>query len=199
MTIGVNDVLRFVAQFDLGGVTKAQNVYHAKLNQASAADDDDVIACAGAYVEAIMAEMEDKIHTSVELEKVDVYVLGTGWEPVGTFTGTWAGLKTGSERLPAGLALMARAYKPRNGHADRKFWFGFTEDGVENDDWFSAVITDAEAAAALWPADYGDGTVDIRPVSWNQKTQFTTEYTGVTTVASRVSYQRRRKPGVGLT
>lgn len=94
---------------------------------------------------------------------------------------------------------MLTASKERSGYLDRKYIAGLTEASVNGDEWVSATVTALQNAATRWVAQY-DATngVSLLPVSVN-------EATGVVRVlvngdgVARVAYQRRRKPGVGLT
>ena len=60
-------------------------------------------------------------------------------------------------------------------------------------------MTVAEAAAAIWVGEFTDGTVTIQPRAFNRETLLTTAYNGEISVNAVVSYQRRRRQGVGLT
>jgi len=175
-------------------------VYHVRHATAGGAADADVIAGALTYVEAIMANLTTKIANEVSLVEVEVYeyeVL-TGWGPVGTIAGAWAG--TGSlDPLPAGCACIMEAYKSRSGYADRKFIMGITEDQAVGNTWVAGLLTAVEAAADDWVADFDDATVQFEPGSWNRTTHTHTLYNKNVAVSPLVAYQRRRKPGVGLT
>lgn len=198
MTLADNALLRVVATFTLKGGSKAQNVYHVKLDMASGCSDSEAVDCALAYVEDIMDPLTARIDDEVSLEGIELYTrIGSEWAPVGTKAGTWEGSSV-NDQMPAGCALLLKAYKPRTGYADKKFISGITDDQAIGDLWASGVITDGEAAAAVWAEDYTDGTVIWEPVSWSEKYSVETDYSHEYSVSSVVAYQRRRKPGVGF-
>lgn len=95
--------------------------------------------------------------------------------------------------------MLVRAFKPRSGHADKKFIPGFVQGQSDGDAWVSGMTALGVAAGDDWVADFDDGTVQFRPKSFSQKTLLMTEYSGDVSASETIAYQRRRKPGVGLT
>jgi hypothetical protein len=192
-------VLRAVATFSLGTGTKAQNRYHMAMMTDDPVADSDVVDAALNWIEAIMAPMENDISNTVSLDKVEVYEAVEGdWQPLGEVIGTFAGAGT-NERLPSGCAGILTASKERSGYLDRKYIAGFTEACVNGDNWGSSTVDHMEAAATVWVTYWEDTNgVELQPLSVNYKTGIGTFL--VSGGASyRVGYQRRRKPGVGLS
>ena len=199
MSIIEGATLRITAQFTNGAGSRSMNVYHAELISPTPADDDDVLACALAYVEAIMATMEDGMSTLYELETVELFELAAGeWGPVGQASGSWVGIGTG-DQLPPGSALLVNAFKARSGYSDKKYFGGLLESGQNAGTWTGSIVAVAELAAAIWVGEFTDGTVTIQPRAFNRGTLLTTAYNGEIAVNAVVSYQRRRRQGVGLT
>lgn len=199
MTVGTGSILRIVAQFDLDGESKAQNVYHAVHLTATPQDEDDVVDACEELLDLLMVNFNSVIHTSVALETVTVYERVSGaWDPIGSKAGTWAG-NASSPRLASGLALMVKLFKARTGHVDRKFFAGFTEGGVSGDTWGTSELSSAaNFVLDMLPTFVASNSVQIRPQHFNRADGTTKDYIGGAG-DPRVSYQRRRKPGVGLS
>ncbi len=199
MTIGVNAILRMVVQFDLASLSKAQNVYHLQHVSLESKTDEQVVTAMSAFAVDMYDELVARVHTSCSIEKIECFVLNFPlWEPIGVATPTWAGTNV-NDRVPSGVALMVKAYKERSGYADKKFIAGLTEENMQGDSWQAAVRTPAEAYADIWIAQFtGAEATLLLAVSYKPLTGATKPYTS-REVPTTVSYQRRRKPGVGLT
>ena len=199
MSVAQNAVLRVVATLSYGAATKAQNVYHVQMDTAADASEADVLDAALEYVEAILGEYDADCGSTTTLDEVEVYEWdGFAWSPVGTITGTWAGSGSGFPLL-AGAALLVNAFKPRSGYSDKKYFGGFLAPNLVENTWQSAILASGAAAGALWVAPFDNSTVQFNPCSFDKKIGTVTLYSGSVSVDPRVSYQRRRKPGVGLT
>lgn len=199
MSVGEGVVLRIVATFDIDGASKAQNVFHAVQNTGTAQDDEDVVDAALNWIEDIFGTMTALTSDEVSLEKVEVYEDSVaGFLPVGSAAGTWAGTSA-NDRVPAGVAILLHAQKSRTNHTDKKYIAGTTEATIAGDTFTSTATTAAGLAAAEWIDTHTDANgVVLNPVSYNRNTKITKAYTGYS-VSDVASYQRRRKPGVGLT
>lgn len=197
--VPVDAIIKAVATFDIGGVTKAQNVYHFKHITTTEQDDGDVVTAAKNYVQLIMQELQGRIKSDVTMPTVEVYIYeSSAWQPLGSEVSSWAGTNTG-ERLPSGVSLVLNGIKNRTGYRDRKFIAGLTEDSAVGDLWGSATMTAAAAAILKWYSPHSDANgVDLRSVSFDRVTAAVKELTGGY-ASQKVGYQRRRKPGVGLS
>jgi len=199
MAVGQDSRLRIVATFSYGAATKAQNVYHVHMDTAADAAEADVIDAALEYVEAIMTNFNADCGTTTALDQVDVYEdMGLTWSPVGSIAGTWHGTGSGNPLL-AGAALLVNAFKARSGYTDKKYFGGFLAPNLVENTWQSAILTSGANALADWVAPFDNSTVQFTPGSLSKKTGEFTDYSGSGSVDPAVSYQRRRKPGVGLT
>ena len=199
MTIGVNATLRVVAQFQIASTSRAQNVYHAQHVSIESKTDEQVVTACSDWVVEMMDTLTARQASAYVLEKVECFVLNFPlWEPIGVATPTWDGSNV-NQRMPSGVALMVAAYKERTGYADRKYLAGFTAEDASADGWQSALLTAAANYAAAWITQFaGPESTLLLPVSYRAVDGLTRPYTS-TSVASVISYQRRRKPGVGLT
>lgn len=199
MTIEQNAKVRIIATFAIGTGSKAQNVYHMNVDNVGPHDDADVLADAAEFIEYAMDAVKNYVSTDLDLESVEgyEYVLGD-WQPFGSIGSTWAGSATG-DRLPAGVACLVKFNKERTGHTDRKFLPGVVEAQCAGDQFSSAMVTAGNAYASRLVAGYvGTQGTSLSCVSkgvpagsWKNWESGITQQT--------VSYQRRRKPGVGLT
>lgn len=199
MTVPVNAKLRAVVSFDLDNLSTAQNVFHFTHLSSVAQEDDDVVEAIGNWVGGFFNTLKAYMAPSATIEKVECYEhVSLDWEPIGVSSFSWAGTASG-QRLPAGVALLLHAFKERTGFTDKKFIAGLTEDGLIGDGWSAAVLTAGGNAINYWKTQYTDPNgVVLLPVSYNDVTGVARVYTGGV-VGTVVSYQRRRKPGVGLT
>lgn len=199
LSVADGAVLRVVPTFQIGTVSKAQNVYHMLHQTGSAQTEAAVITAALESIENMMSNFTAIMQSSVSLIDVACYELVSGaWEPIGAINGTWAGTSA-AQRIPAGVALMVRLFKARTGYVDRKYLTGFTESQLDSDLWTSAVHTAAAAYIVdVYSPFTASNSVILKAVHFNRNDQTTKDYTGGNS-ALTVSYQRRRKPGVGLT
>ena len=177
----------------------AQNVYHFGVGNAGPHADQDVVDDCEEFVADIMDPLLNYVEQNVSLELIECYerVLGE-WQPLGTTGSTWVGGATG-DRLPAGVALLLNFFKTRSGYADRKYIAGITETYVVGDTWTAALLTAGQASCNVAVAGLtGTHGVQLGCVNFNRSTEVKTSWiSGVP--SSTVSYQRRRKPGVGQT
>lgn len=199
MSVADNAILRIVATFDILGTTKAQCVFHAKHTTGSAQSDSDVIDASLEWIEDIWGAMEDIISDDCALEGVEVYEYAhPDIEPIGESAATFVGIANDAN-VPSGLCMMLEAYKERTGYADRKYISGLTVGSLLADQWQSASLAFGAAAVAVWIGEFtAANSVKLTGCYLNRTTGATAFYTGGG-VASKVAYQRRRKPGVGLT
>jgi hypothetical protein len=199
MSVAAAAVVRIVPTFTIGTQSRMQNVYHCRHTTGSGQADEDVVDAAVEFVEELMGNFTSNIHQGVDLESVDVYELvGTEFQPVGTGSSTWVGTNS-NDRLPSGIALLIKLYKERTGHADRKYIGGFTEVALAADAWASGVLTNGAAFVADMVAEFtATNGVKLQPSYFNRMTGLVKDYIGGA-AQEVISYQRRRKPGVGLT
>mgnify|MGYP000679634027 CR=1 FL=1 len=199
MSVEDGQTLRVVASFAIGSVSVAQNVYHFIHTTGSVQSDEDVVDACGEAVEEIMSNLTAKVVSDISLSQVEVFERVSGeWAPVGIYTGTWAGT-SGGDRPPAGTALMIELTKNRTGYKDRKFICGIPMAGAIGDVWDSSTLSAADDFVTQMQAEFtSTGSVKVKPCYFNRSTEVTAYYTGGAG-SDLVSYQRRRKPGVGLT
>jgi len=192
-------VLRVVVTLNLGTVSKAQNVYHLMHVTGSAQDDDDVLDAVEEWVDDLYDKVQTATTTDVVMDKVEVYEwLMSQWGPIGVRTPTWAG-SAAVERVASGVCMLINAFKERSGHSDKKYLAGLAEARLATDSWDSTGLSSGNAFAAFWIADFTAANgVQFEPIYFKASTGQTAGYVSKS-VNTLAAYQRRRKPGVGLT
>lgn len=199
MTVAAGAVIKIVPTFTIGSTSKAQNVYHCQHSTGTAQVEADVVDAAVEFIEQLMGNFTSNIHDGVDLDSVEVYEqVGAQWSPVGIGSSTWVGTNS-NERLPAGIALLIKLYKARTGYADRKFLAGFTEVATTADNFAAGILTNGAAFITDMCTEFtATNSVKLTPKYYNRVSGLVADYVGGATQET-VSYQRRRKPGVGLT
>lgn len=199
MSVADNAILRVVSTCSILGTTKTQNVFHARHTTGSAQDDSDVIDAAVEWIEAILTEMVAVLANDLSLTGVEVYEYShPDIEPIGESAGTFVGTANDAN-VPSGLCMMLEAFKERTGHADRKYISGLTVGSLLADSWAAGTLAVGADAVLVWINEFtASNGVKLTGCYLNRSTGATAFYTGGS-VASKIAYQRRRKPGVGLT
>lgn len=197
--IAENAFLRVVATLQIGETSKAQNVFHMSHVTGTSQSDEDVVEAAGEWCVDFYTTMQSAIVEDVSLEKVEVFVRESSeWQPVGVASPAWDGANVG-ERLPAGIAMLLKAYKERTGHTDKKYIAGLSDGQIEADNWGVATRGYGDDAIAYWVTEQTlTNAVKLIGIHYNTVTEGAKSYTGGS-VGLIAAYQRRRKPGVGLT
>lgn len=199
MTIENDSILRVVATLSIGSVSKAQNVFHVTLTTGGPEDDSQVVTDVLEWIEDIYGEVESNIKDDVELDKIEVYERVSGaWEPVGALPGAWAGVAV-VDRMPSGCAQLLYGYKSRTGHTDKKYIPGMHDDCADGDEIVTVSKTRGDAAALQWITQHVAVSGNLyTPIHFNPAAEYAVAYVASGS-SERVAYQRRRKPGVGLT
>jgi hypothetical protein len=177
---------------------KALNVFHARNDSGGDITDLDVLDQWGDYLEAIygeiVARMNENITMTYEIFEVDTVSEET--TPIGVITPSTQPSEA-TAMLPHGCAAQIYASLSGGGKGiGRKYFPGFAENLATQSTWNAATLTALGLAGAEWIATFGGvGSDNWTPVTWTLAKGFRT-LTAVT-ASDLVSYQRRRKPGVG--
>lgn len=106
-----------------------------------------------------------------------------------------------AEVLPAGCAILATAKTFTNRVIGRKFIYGITENDVASGTLSAPGLADLADFASEYISDFGGGTQgpldELQPGVYNTTLESFRPFSGVALVKDVISYQRRRKPGVG--
>jgi hypothetical protein len=204
MPAGNGDIVQAVMNMTMYSGDEAKNVFVWRLDKISLGDlsDAQLATSVTDCLESMYATIDDIITDDMSFDTIDVYKrVGTVWDylttdtPSITPTGTF-------DVLPSGVAMLATAYTEANKVFGRKFLYGVIESQVTQGTLIAGALTALAAFAgeyiSLWqsgsmgPLDY------LVPGVWSTKTAAFEPFGSVAVVKDTLSYQRRRKTGVGV-
>jgi hypothetical protein len=194
----VNDVLQVTATMKVGVSVTIQNVYHLVVKDIGGVDDEDVADDMGEYLEDIYTNLVASMTSSLIFIDYRVQNLTTE-QDIGTFP--WPSLTVGSSvasRLPFGVAALIKAKTQQGKHQGRKYFALFTEDHTDNGFVTAALQADlADAGQAAYSEFTSTLVNNYTPVVLERDVLGGRAVLSVQ-VPADWSYQRRRKPGVGI-
>ena len=204
MPAGDGAILQGVLNHTMINGDEAKNIFVWRLDKVSLGDytDTEVGTIVTDAIELIFAELLSIIKATVTYDTVDIYKRdGTVWDyltttvPSITPTGAY-------EVVPPGVAMLMTAYTDLNKVFGRKFIYGATESEVLNGVLNSTGLTALANAADEYISSYngaGMGALDyLVPGVWSTKIAGFEPFNGIAVVKNTLSYQRRRKTGVGV-
>lgn len=204
MPVGDGDILRGVLNMTMANGDDAKNVFSFEVEKVSLGDWLD--AAASDYVRQaiglVMTELLADITTDCTFDTIDVYRwTGTLWDYIGTTLGYLTALDIG-EPLPAGVAMLMTAYTLRNKVFGRKFVYGTCEDNLTDGFLNAATLANLADAALEYITAYSGGTMGpldfLHPGVYSSAALGFERFGNVAVVKDVLSYQRRRKTGVGV-
>lgn len=206
MTVGVGDVIRIVAEWDIPDGTIAQLVWHYLGASGSTATEAQVIASAVQALQDAWPQIQD--HISDVVIAVDItaflwdFVLhqfdGIGQQNFNDADGTSV-----NEMTPHGAAGLIKMFTVAARRQARKYIMGLDETSVEDGTIVPAVLSDL----ALFAADLDDpvttGNLVMNFGTFNTLAAsplFETFSVSSQSVQAEgiIAYQRRRRPGTGI-
>lgn len=203
----VGDILRMTMSIDMPAAVVAQLVFHWKVATGSETD----YAAIGLALETRLQTAFDDITANIaaavtgsEVSLAEWDFVDNEWDGKDTQATTgYTGLEAVTEMLPHGDALLMRFITEELRRQGRKFLPGLTEAGSEAGSWSSGVITNALLAAGTLNNVVTAGGLTADPCTFNDtplSARFETAslFTPTALVNTFVSYQRRRRPGVGI-
>lgn len=204
MSVGDGDVVRSVLTGTMVNGDEFKNVFTWILEKVSLGDwtDDEIGTYLTDAIEAIFAHEIGAIKAGVSFDTVDVYLRDTGiWDylttKVPSITPT-----AGTDVMPPGVAMLATAYTALNKVFGRKFIYGACEADVSNGVLTAGGLTSLANFADEYLTSYNGGTMGpldyCHPGVWSSKVAGFVPFNGVAIVKDTLSYQRRRKTGVGV-
>lgn len=193
------DLMRIVANMNMGINVAVQNVYYNRINATSGQPDSDVVGAAGRFLEDVYTPIlndlpgaftfEDYKVTNVTAD-VDLGVSGFPTLTVGQSPG---------ERTPEGIAGLVRGTSDTPGHEARKYFGPFVLGNLVDGLWDSSFLIDLTNAGLAAFGFYDDpvNNVDFTPIVLDRLTG-TQRPISLVQASATPAYQRRRKPGVGI-
>lgn len=200
MAVEAGDVLRATAQFTLGRGAAMQAVFHYEYSGAGDTDDEigDEI---GAQIDAAYTDLEARLDEMVQSEQMSVWKWDTAldeWN--GIYQEDWTGVVglLAGEQLPNGAAALIKPLTNLPRRQGRKFVSGLGTAMYEDTGWSISTL----ANLALYLADIVDSIPtdngSLAPGVFNTVTESFAPFKNAGIVNAFASYQRRRRPGVGI-
>jgi hypothetical protein len=155
-----------------------------------------------AAVESVFNELLAEIHGNTSFDTLDVYKYAAGvWDYLTTTTPSIT--PTGSGDVsPSGVAMLLTAYTDRNKVFGRKFVYGITEGNMTAGKVSATALANMADAAAAYMAAWQSGTMGpldyLYPGVYSSAASSYIQFNGIAIVKDTLSYQRRRKKGVGV-
>lgn len=206
MTVGVGDVVRFVAEWDIPDGTIAQLVYHFFGVSGTTATDAQVgIAGEAALTTAwalIAAEISDQVTGATFETYLWDFVLNR-WDGIDVQLMIGQDGLTAVHMLPHGAAALVKIFTDAARRQGRKYVHGMIEDSIADGTFDGVALT----ALALFGAALDNGfvaggltmgfcTFNTEPTSPLFET--TSPGSGAVQAEGIAAYQRRRRPGTGI-
>lgn len=204
MPVGDTDIVRCV----LSGTTvhgdEFKNVFTWKATKVSLGDwsDSDAGTFLTDAIEAVFAEVLDEIKSTVSFDTVDLYKwVAPDWDYLTTKTPSITPIGA-ADVTPPGVAALMTAYTDLNKVFGRKFLYGFMETVMTGGVLTAGALTALAAAAGVYIASWQSGTMGpldyFVPGVYSTKAIDFEPFNGIAVVKDALSYQRRRKQGVGV-
>lgn len=203
MTVGNNDIIRGVLNMTMVNGDIAKNVFTWQVDKVSVGDWSDVVAAG--FVEAALDLIWDEIIQDIRLDMsfdtVDLYKwVSPDWDYLATVASNIS--STGNaEVTPPGVAALMTAYTALNRVFGRKFIYGYIESAILSGAIDTDPLTRLGNAAAEYLTAYSGGTMGpldyLVPGVYSSKVSDFVPFSNVAVVKDTLSYQRRRKTGVG--
>ena len=192
-------LLRVIPTFNIAGISKMQNRFHLQHVTGSAQSDALVTEACGEWCERFYDDLKEGWSSDVSCEKVEVYIYESGeWNPLGVASATIVG-ESATDRAPSGVCMLLKMYKARSGYSDKKYIGGWVDANVTGDTFVGGALALGGLALDAWGSAFeSTSEIDLQAVAWNPITEETATYVSGE-VSGVVSYQRRRRPGTGLT
>ena len=203
MAISNGDILRVVASLVFPDDVIMQNVFHLVATTiVGDGDEADITDDLEEYINDIYNEFEDQMHNDIAGDEIKVYEYDTvhdDWDEIGTGVVN-LNPTGGTNYMPHGTAFQQNFFTLDPDVQGRKYWGGFTEQVFSDGDWGASLLAaGVDTAANVINTHVGTATGStFQPVVWSPTQGDAKVYSGVVASNAIVSYQRRRKPGVGI-
>lgn len=203
MTVSDGDIVRGVLGQTMTNGDEAKAIYTYLIDKVSVGSwsDAEIAGFLETAIEAIYTELSSEIKATATYDLLDVYKwVPPDWDYLTTVVPSFAG-SAGGEVLPAGVAMLMTAYTSLNKVFGRKFVYGCTELGLGGGVLTGIALGHLADGAAEYIATYSGGTMGpldfLIPGVYSSKAVDFVPFNGVAVVKDTLSYQRRRKKGVG--
>lgn len=182
--------------------TVAQNVFWLTASpDVGIADQAQVLTDVSLWLKTMYEQMGSQLSDSIDYEgyRVDEVDPATGKETYYVDGNALITAPTGATDYgAAGLAGQINGYVLGSGHGPRKYLAGLKEASLTSDIISGPALADMADFAADWLAGPTDGSITWVSGMWS-RTDLSFYGLVAMLVKSGIAYQRRRKPGVGMT
>ncbi len=206
MTVGVGDVVRVVAEWDIPDGTIAQMVWHYIGLSGTPATDFQVVTAAENNLDFAWDQIKARIDSTVLGSTVEAFVWDFvlhQWDGIGQVAMVGVDGEAVDEMLPHGVAGLVKIFTAASRRQGRKYVPGFGELAQGDGTLIPAAVVDLGLFAAdlddqLFPGSLimNFGVFNTEPTS----ALFETFSAAVGSVLAEgiMAYQRRRRPGTGI-
>lgn len=206
-TLDLNDIIRIVLSWNLGTNTKAQMVWHYKVTSGSNGVPSAALTAIDTAVDTAWAHIagnliDDLVATKLEMFKWDF--TNNRWDGVAVHTPTGLDGGAAGDYYAPGCAALVKILTGQNRRQGRKFIPGLREAVVTDGALTGAALVNFADFAAAFDIPVTAAGITYTWCTFNTEPTsplFETDSLAVQSVVAEatVAYQRRRKPGVGLT
>lgn len=204
MSAGDGDIIRGVMNMTMHNGDAAVGIFDYIIEKVSVGDwtDSALAAYVATAIQRVYGEVLTYLTDGMSFDTVDIYKrVGDIWDYLTTTTSSLTATDTGTDQ-PPGVALLLTAYTALNRVFGRKFIYGVTENGISGGLVVAGLLADMVSAASDYISAYNGGTMGpldfLIPGVWSSKAVDFEPFSGVAVVKNILSYQRRRKGGVGV-
>lgn len=203
MTVSNGDILRVVQNLVWSDGNINQNVYNCTVESGpDGYADQDVADDMADWMDTIYANIVANISNAIVKGETVTYKWDTvneDWDEVGGALPTFTPANSNDYFAP-GLAALVKCNTTDPDVQGRKFFSGFAETQATYGYWIAGQLTSLVALASDWITAFVGGATGatFTPGTWSPTQKLIFDFVVNYIVAGAASYQRRRKPGVGM-
>lgn len=203
MALSTNDILKVVVSLAFPESVVAQNIFWVLFdNDGPSADEDDVLDDMEEWIEDLYTQIISKISDEITMDDLKVYVYDSSeddFDEVGD-RALSVNFNQTADFLPLGVAVLQRANTVNPDVQGRKYWGGLCEVHNTAGRLEASAVADFILAGSAWIAPFvGTETGSTFTPGVYSLTKSAFYAFGEDLLTNLVlSYQRRRKPGVGI-
>lgn len=201
--IPTDAILRAVAKFIMPDSVEMQAVFHLKFENTGGSDDHlDVLDDMAEYAEKVFSEMSGQMSENLTTTEVETFILDEielDWDRVGSSAWTVTFAAAGN-MMPHGVAALVLGRTVDPDVTGKKFMGGLVEAAIINSDWASGTLLAMLSFCADWVASFAGTSTgsSFTPGVWSLPKAAFFPFRDSYVANAISSYQRRRKPGVGI-
>lgn len=200
------DVLRIVLSIDEPETVLANLVWHYLVTSGSGGDEATALAAIDTMLQSAFGNINGDIFslvTSSDLDMLKRDVPNHRWDGVASQASTAVNGLSGSHLLPHGTGPLVKFFTETGRRQGRKYIPGYTEASQAGSVMDAAHVTRLISFAQVFNDDIIAGPVTLGPGNYNTDAlsvlyETFAEWSNTSSISTIASYQRRRKPGVGI-